>query len=411
MQISVDVSKDAKAYDAAGNKILTGNSTTFTMSGDGKKIESTIKVVAKDKKETVYKITISVGQNHVAYLRTISVKEIPVYLSIDDANKKILGFLAYNSAYVKILEDGATIVFNVAENATVAIGSQNIVSGTTKIVFTKRLTDRQITIGEDDDGNEMKVTVQDIHFEGVVKVTSEDGKSTENYDLKLDIKGQALDKTKLIESREATTKYIGVHRSANANTAQLERVYNGVKTITDKLHPRIANALLKNNVKLLVLKDENEAVSEPYWMQLMPLEAIYVNNGGVDETLPDLTTGISTGELEFCYMTIYYAISTDSELQTAFNELKAAYNEAFATKHFIPGAAYVDGYQDPIHPVASKNNVLKYGSFVFNLYKVYYTKNNITPTADAEYKVFSKNEMNTKNPLAQAFMKKYFDFE
>ena len=130
-----------QAYDATGNKIVSGNNTTFTIYGDGKKIESTIKVVAKDKKETVYKITISVGQNHRGcFTYRMSVKEIPVYLGIDDAiNKKIRGFLAYNSAYVKILEDGATLVFKAAENATVAIGSQNIVSGTTKSCFHKKI--------------------------------------------------------------------------------------------------------------------------------------------------------------------------------------------------------------------------------------------------------------------------------
>ncbi len=341
-------------------------------------------------------------KSNLAVLKTLAIKEIPDYtLTIDEKKKQLKGYFAYNPTYVSVLENGATPVFKISEKAIVKVGDKVLKSGATKVRLKKVLTDRDIDIMG------TKVTVKDTHFTGEVKVVAEDGQNTQQYILMLYMVGQAINTAKLVESYYPTAKYIGVHRSSSASKAQLDRVYNGVKKIMNSLDSTIVRGILKNNAKLLVLRDEAEATSEPYFMQLTPLEGIYVNNGGKDETLPDATTGIASSELEFTYLSVYYAISIEPSLTECFTELKAAYKEAADKGLFKPGDAYKDGYNDPIHAVASRNNVLKYGSFIFNLYKTYYTSNRMTTLG--EYKIADRADILSKNPLAHAFMKKYFD--
>ena len=384
----------------SGDKVRLTQNTS-----NAKKYELSLEIEAEDGSKKTYVLSVILSASSEKELHVLSIKEIPDFsFNIDKTKKEIKGILGYNPSYMNPLKNGCTFIFQVSDAAKLAINEIQI-GAATKITMTKTQIDRSINIM----GNPM--ILKDNRFSATVEVIAED-LSKETYTLQLDIKGQPIDATKLSQSIYPTAKYIGVHRSPRATKAQLNRVYNGVNKITDRLDPFIQKALLKNKVTLLVLENEREVMAEAsYFLKLQPLEAIYGNNGGKDETLPDPTTGISTGELEFCYMTIYYAISIEPELSTAFNELKTAYDEAFnkSPRLFSPGAAYQDGYSDPIHPVASQNNVLKYGSFVFNLYKVYHTKNTIPSSNASEYQVFSRSEMQAKNPLAHAFMKKYFD--
>ena len=336
-----------------------------------------------------------------AILNSLSIKELPNYsLDIDEKNKTVKGKLAYNPSYVNFLENGATLEFKISEKATIRLDGKNL-NG--KARLKKTLTDRTISVM----GRSVKV--KDTHFSGTISITAENGRTKQDYTLTIKMIGQEIDSSKLVESYHPTTKYIGVHRSKYATKAQLDRVYNGIKKVTNKLDPKIAKGLLDNNAKLLVISNEREAMSNPYFMQLLPLEGIYTNNGGKDESITDSHTGISTAELEFCYLTVYYAISVENSLNQYFSELKAAYKEAFDKGLFKPGPAYVDGYMDHIHARASKDNVLKYGSFMFNLYKVYYTSNTIDSKTKPEYKVYNRSEILSKNPLAHQFMKAYFD--
>ncbi len=212
----------------------------------------------------------------------------------------------------------------------------------------------------------------------------------------------------ITKRNEQTASYIAVYGTSTVSQESYDRVYTDVKFVMDRMDDGIKQGMLNANAKMLVVQNEEELESNiNYFMTFLPTESIYTNNGGTDESLPSSTdVGLSNTKLELMYLCVYYSLLTETNLATKYNELKLAYEEAVSANIFTPAAAYVDGFIDDIHQNASDNNALKYGSYLFNLYKLYF--GNDSGQAD-EFSITTKAQLQAQNPLGYNFISTYFN--
>ena len=143
-----------------------------------------------------------------------------------------------------------------------------------------------------------------------------------------------------------------------------------------------------------------------YFQSLLPVEAIYTEQDGLDETLASAeNAGLSNTKLKLMYLVIYYSLLTEDNLSTAYSELQTAYAEARSKNLFTPDEAYQDGYDDEIHQHASDNHALKYGSYLFNLAKLYFGDD----TGPAgEFNITTREQLQRDNPLGYQVMENLF---
>lgn len=206
---------------------------------------------------------------------------------------------------------------------------------------------------------------------------------------------------------EATQDVIAVYGSKNSDKEAYARVYRDIKFVMDRMDAEIKKALLASQAKMLVVSGEDEVENDNYFFSLLPVEAIFTADGD-DESLPSANYGgLTATKLELMYLCVYYALLTDTDLAAKYDELKAAYEQAaIDSNYFTPAPAYQDGYEDDIHENASDNNALKYGSYLFNAYMLYFG-NGQQPAG--EFSITSKKDLEEKNPLGFEFVQKYFD--
>lgn len=207
---------------------------------------------------------------------------------------------------------------------------------------------------------------------------------------------------------EQTGDYIAVYGTENVSVESYNRAYTDVKFVMDKMDSGIKQGLLNSKAKMLVVTNEAELVADiSFFMTLLPVESVYTNVDGTDETLPSSTgVELSNTKLELMYLCVYYSLLVEKPLSDKFNELKQAYSQANGSGLFKPGEAYVDGYRDDIHENASNNNALKYGSYLYNLYRLYFGNGK---GKAGEFTITTKSQLQAQNPLGFNFIKNNFD--
>jgi hypothetical protein len=206
--------------------------------------------------------------------------------------------------------------------------------------------------------------------------------------------------------KEQTAENIAVLGTKSVSEAQFNRAYADISRAVNAFDPRIRKGLLASGAKLIIAGDEEELVEEiDFYQTLFPLEAIFTNIDGTDETLPGVI-GVSGSRLELMYLVVYYALLTDHGLETICSELTDAYDEAQAGGLFRPGEAYEDGVVDEIHLDASSRNALKYGSYLFGLYALYFGNGTSQPS---EFSISTRDQLATSNPRGFDFVASYLD--
>ena len=232
-----------------------------------------------------------------------------------------------------------------------------------------------------------------------------------NYDaLDFEVTGVVVD-TKKTDTfnyiTEQSGESIAVYGSKLIDEASYQRVLTDVKDILELLNEDVRQGLFNSGVKMLVVENEDELESNlDYFMSLLPLEAVFTNIDGEDETLTsDERAGLSNTKLEMMYLVVYYSLLTQPELSEHYLALQSAYEEANNKGLFNPDEAYQDGYVDEVHQNASDNNALKYGSYLYNLAKVAFGNQQGVP---GEFTLTTTEELMTENPLGYAVLTKIF---
>ncbi|WP_052298056.1 hypothetical protein [Moritella sp. PE36] len=206
---------------------------------------------------------------------------------------------------------------------------------------------------------------------------------------------------------EQSDDTIAVYGAKNIEKLSYDRALADIQLVMDSLDADVKQGLLNSGVKMLIVSNE-QALDDniDYFQSLLPVEAIYTVQDGLDETLASAeNAGLSTTKLELMYLVVYYSLLTEDNLSAAYSELQTAYAEATSKNLFIPGKAYQDGYDDEIHQHASDNNALKYGSYVFNLAKLYFGDDK---GPAGEFNITTRAQLQRKNPLGYQIMENLF---
>jgi len=207
---------------------------------------------------------------------------------------------------------------------------------------------------------------------------------------------------------EQSDDTIAVYGSKSIEKASYDRALADIQWVMDSLNSDVKQGLLNSGVKMLIVSNEQQLEDNiAYFQTLLPVEAIYTNSeDGLDETLTSVeNAGLSNTKLELMYLVVYYSLLTEDNLSTAYTELQTAYTEATTKNLFNPGEAYQDGYEDEIHQHASDNNALKYGSYLFNLAKLYFGDD----TGPAgEFNITTRAQLQRENPLGYQVMENLF---
>jgi len=221
-------------------------------------------------------------------------------------------------------------------------------------------------------------------------------------------KSALYDDSYFVFKNEKTDNHIAVYGSATVSREQFNRVVLDVEYVLDHMNNDIRKGMLNSNVKMLVVENEDELTDGiEFFLSFLPVESVYVSNEGRDESLPTSSeVGLSTTKLELTYLSVYYSLLTEPGLSGLFEELRDAYDEAASSGIFVPGEAYVDGYVDEIHQNASDNNALKYGSYLYNAYRLYFGDGAGSP---GEFTITTRAELKNQNPLGFDFVRAYFD--
>jgi len=200
---------------------------------------------------------------------------------------------------------------------------------------------------------------------------------------------------------------IAVYGSKNIEKASYDRALADIQLVMASLDSDVKQGLLNSGVKMLIVRNEQELEDNiGYFQSLLPVEAIYTQQDGLDETLPSAeNAGLSNTKLELMYLVVYYSLLAEDDLSAAYSELQTAYSEATSKNLFNPDEAYQDGYEDEIHQHASDNNALKYGSYLFNLAKLYFGDD----TGPAgEFNITTRAQLQLENPLGYQIMENLF---
>ena len=129
---------------------------------------------------------------------------------------------------------------------------------------------------------------------------------------------------------EPTDDCITVYGSETVSEPAFRRAYSDVKDVMGKMNHDIMKGMLNSEVKMLVVKNEEELESNlDFFMSILPLEAVFTDNDGFDETTTsDLNAGLSTTKLELTYLSVYYSLLTVPMLSDIFVKLQKAFTEA-----------------------------------------------------------------------------------
>jgi len=206
---------------------------------------------------------------------------------------------------------------------------------------------------------------------------------------------------------EQNAETIAVYGSKSVDEVAYQRALEDVKDIIAFLNEDVRQGLFNSGVKMLVVENEDELEANlDYFMSLLPLEAVFTNIEGEDETLTsEERAGLSNTKLEMMYLVVYYSLLTESELSEQYLSLQNAYEEANSKGLFNPDEAYQDGHVDEVHQNASDKNALKYGSYLYNLAKVAFGNQQ---GLAGELTLTTTEELMSENPLGYAVLTEIF---
>ena len=83
---------------------------------------------------------------------------------------------------------------------------------------------------------------------------------------------------------EQSRDCIAVYGSTTVSEEQYNRVYTDIRHVLNHMNADIRKGMLNSKVKMLVVSNEDELEKDiNFFITLLPLEAVYTDNDGVDD--------------------------------------------------------------------------------------------------------------------------------
>ena len=195
-------------------------------------------------------------------------------------------------------------------------------------------------------------------------------------------------------------------RGKDCESAQ--RVASAVDRVLGRAKPRVAAGLQDQGVSLFVIDNEEELERNPALLEFLldsrPVELIYTDIEGVDETMPEHQGTIAQKLMQ---LFVYYPLELDAEYDDLQVELEAAFNKAIEPRDEIGGRPLYnpDDYSHPdeAHPHMGPPYYTAIGAYLGLGYEVHFglTRTNRNET---EYYPITGEEMSRLDPDLVTFL-------
>ena len=193
-------------------------------------------------------------------------------------------------------------------------------------------------------------------------------------------------------------------------TASTERTKQSVDTILASVSPIVREGLEQHGISIYVINNEEELdknqLLSNYLFSNIPLELIYTNIDGMDETeqVPSSTTAQKLMQLY-----VYYPLELDESYSAVKEELVQAFMAAIEHNEEIDGPVYdSEAYSvfDEAHPHMDAPYFTGIGKHLGLAYEVY-TKLRHPERYETEYYPITPDEIKELDSLIAAFLEKY----
>ena len=195
--------------------------------------------------------------------------------------------------------------------------------------------------------------------------------------------------------------------------ASVRRVASTVKSVLDRADPRIAVGLKRQSVALYIIDNEEELEDDPalleYLLDSRPLELIYTDIDGVDETQTDHRGTVAQKLMQ---LFVYYPLEQDPEYSDLKAELQHAFGEAIQPHQEIGDLPLYDATDysrpDDAHPHMGPPHYTSLGAYLGLGYEVHFGLSR--PNRDeTEYYPITAEEMSSLDPALVAFLDKHMN--
>ncbi len=193
-------------------------------------------------------------------------------------------------------------------------------------------------------------------------------------------------------------------------TASTERTKQSVDTILTSVSSIVREGLEQHGISIYVIDneaelDKNQLLSN-YLFNNLPLELIYTNMDGMDETaqVPSSTTAQKLMQLF-----VYYPLELDESYSAVKEELVQAFMAAIEHNEEISGPVYdQEAYSefDEAHPHMDAPYFTGIGKHLGLAYEVY-TELRQSERYETEYYPITPDEIKELDPLMTSFLGKY----
>jgi len=187
-----------------------------------------------------------------------------------------------------------------------------------------------------------------------------------------------------------------------------QRVASTVDWVLRRANPEVADGLRKQGVSLYVIDNEDELERNPALLEFLlesrPVELIYTDIEGVDETLPEHQGPIAQKLMQ---LFVYYPLELDTDYDDLQVELEAAFNKAIEPRDEIGGRLLYDpedySHPDEAHPHMGPPYYTAMGAYLGLGYDVHFGLTR-PDRNETEYYPVTDDEMSRFDPALVAFL-------
>ena len=213
------------------------------------------------------------------------------------------------------------------------------------------------------------------------------------------------------ESYFAARHTLGSVPVEGRDDASVQRIAASIDWVLERADQRLAAGLEKQGVTLYVIENEAELESNPALLDFLldsrPLELIYMNLDGIDETQPE---NRGTVAQKLMQLFVYYPLELDPEYADLKRELESAFIEAIRPREETGGRPVYDpdDYSNPdeAHPHMGPPFYTALGAYLGLGYEIHSGLTRPTRN-ETEYYPISDEEMNLLDPALIRFLDTY----
>jgi hypothetical protein len=195
--------------------------------------------------------------------------------------------------------------------------------------------------------------------------------------------------------------------------ASVSRVVSSVRWVLERAETRVAEGLERQGASLYIIDNEEELERNPalleYLLESGPLELIYTNIEGIDETRTDHRGTVAQKLMQ---LFVYYPLERDPDYSDLKAELEGAFEGAIEPNDEIEGQPLYDANDysrpDEAHPHMGPPYYTALGAYLGLGYEVRFGLSQ-PDRGETEYYPITTEEVSRLDPALVAFLDKHMN--